>query len=710
MRSLIPILMLQEAMSQSVPSAVSRALLAASTITVLAALAARFIGASWSVAPGIALLFIAICALFWADDRLARNREPIGLAPLIARARSVPKAIQLLILTLFVTSLFAFEMRVDLIPNRFGLLELLFPVLIGTVLFDLSGGFFTVVITALFAYFVFVPPRFSAIFEPGPEFYSLMAYALVAVVLIFFLNLLLLSTRLRSLSVAEWDLMTVTVPVAWRTQLGRRLIRREILLPSALVCFYALFWAIYGAFSAENGPHLDSLEAYAWGREFRMGYFKHPPFWAWVAGSWFLIFPKTEFWFYLLSELNAGLGLLGTWALMGRFRKGTTRDLALLLLLLTPFYQFNALRFNANTMLLSIWPWTMYFFVRSIEKPRILAAFLCGLLAGCAMLSKYFGLVLVGSCFIAALTHDNRSAYFRSAAPYVSVLICLLMLIPHVAWLVRDGFQPLIYLASKGMFEEAEIADSYFYFIAANILYFVIPIILVGCARWLPPRNLAPEQSQPVNNGPSFMTVLALAPFVLTLTAGVVGHTALAVPFGTPIFSLAPLALVLLVKPDERLALRLSKAATAGLMVGCAVVGPFLPYINLRWGHPRVAEPLREVAELALDIWERETGSPLRYVTGDDAYSLAATFYAAGSVSNFRTFNFRFSDWVTPQLLHDRGLLIICRSDAPSCLESAGAFRTDNTKEMEVNVGRTLWDFEAPARRITLILVPPEPT
>jgi hypothetical protein len=49
---------------------------------------------------------------------------------------------------------------------------------------------------------------------------------------------------------------------------------------------------LYGAISAAPAAiHNDMAEAYDWGREFQLGYFQHPPFWAWIAGLWFEVFP-----------------------------------------------------------------------------------------------------------------------------------------------------------------------------------------------------------------------------------------------------------------------------------------------------------------------------------------------------------------------------------------------------------------------------------
>ncbi len=55
---------------------------------------------------------------------------------------------------------------------------------------------------------------------------------------------------------------------------------------------------------AGRALHIDVLEAYAWGKEFQLGYYAHPPFWAWIAGAWFLVFPVNNAWFILLEAIN----------------------------------------------------------------------------------------------------------------------------------------------------------------------------------------------------------------------------------------------------------------------------------------------------------------------------------------------------------------------------------------------------------------------
>ena len=86
---------------------------------------------------------------------------------------------------------------------------------------------------------------------------------------------------------------------------------------------FAVAWTIHGMIAGAGGTlHFDLLEAYAWGKEFQLGYNQHGPFWAWIAGAWFLVFPVANWPFILLQAINSALGLWGAWRLIGLFASG----------------------------------------------------------------------------------------------------------------------------------------------------------------------------------------------------------------------------------------------------------------------------------------------------------------------------------------------------------------------------------------------------
>jgi 4-amino-4-deoxy-L-arabinose transferase-like glycosyltransferase len=128
-----------------------------------------------------------------------------------------------------------------------------------------------------------------------------------------------------------------TVQQRWMTQ-GAERPSDSVIIAGSLVLFVAAWTFISAILNMPTAIHGDMAEAYVWGREFQLGYYKHPPFWAWVTGAWFHVFPVNDWSFELLCVVNAAIGLLGSWALVGNFATGPKRVAATVLLLLTPYY------------------------------------------------------------------------------------------------------------------------------------------------------------------------------------------------------------------------------------------------------------------------------------------------------------------------------------------------------------------------------------
>ena len=125
---------------------------------------------------------------------------------------------------------------------------------------------------------------------------------------------------------------------------------------AALGC---LLWAWMSTVANGNlDSQFDMLENYAWSQSFRWGTHKHPPLFAWVVGAWFAVFPQTDWAYRLLSYANVWVALAGVAALGRRLGLGTLAQWGALLLLWSFPYTTLAGKFNANSQLLPLWPWT----------------------------------------------------------------------------------------------------------------------------------------------------------------------------------------------------------------------------------------------------------------------------------------------------------------------------------------------------------------
>jgi hypothetical protein len=159
--------------------------------------------------------------------------------------------------------------------------------------------------------------------------------------------------------------------------------RRERSVAAALLCYVAL-WTLYGILAkASQDVHVDMSEQFALARELALGYPKHPPLTMAVVRAWFAVFPAADWAYYLLAMANVGLTLWIVWRLMARFVDGEKRVVGLALLTLVPFFNFHALKFNVNTVLMPLWAVTTLWFLRSFETQRPLDAALAGLAARC---------------------------------------------------------------------------------------------------------------------------------------------------------------------------------------------------------------------------------------------------------------------------------------------------------------------------------------
>jgi 4-amino-4-deoxy-L-arabinose transferase-like glycosyltransferase len=479
---------------------------------------------------------------------------------------------------------------------------------------------------------------------------------------------------------------------------------------------FLLVWTLYATISAATiSIHTDMAEAYVWGQTFSFGHL-HPPFWSWVAGIWFSIFPRSDWAFYLLSTCNAGLGLVGSWFLLGNFARGDRRLAATWLLLLTPFYTFLALKFNANSIFLSLWPWTLNFFVRSIDGRRLSDALLFGIFMGLAILSKYFALILAATCFVAALIHSDRRAYFRSFSPYISFAATLLVLAPHLVWLVRSGAPSFRYFANKTGYTLEEAVLGCIALITGLLAFHALVLILIGISRkrvW--PLRFATGFLESWKD-PKFriLLVLAVLPVALTVLSGLVFRLKVSTNMAIGICSLVPLLLMELYGPgDDRRLYVLARNVAIGIAVCALLLSPLIALATLWSGRDNEnMNPKKELAAAVTRLWHQQTGLPLRYVGGSRKTAYAVAFYSADQPRGLGESIdgvFGINDAAS-----QTGFVLVCMADEEGnwgwddrCIESAGAVPNPNKHTERLTLAHSSWGLTGPPFPFLVTLVPP---
>jgi len=456
----------------------------------------------------------------------------------------------------------------------------------------------------------------------------------------------------------------------------------------------------------------DMLEAWAWGQQFQLGYYKHPPLYAWVAGLWFKILPRSDASYYALSAVNIGAGLVGVWRLSGLLLRRYARLSTVSLLLFAPSYHYLATNFNANTILLSIWPWTAYYFVKSLQTHAWKDGIAFGALCGCALLAKYYSILLLASCLFAALLHTRRRAYLRSAAPYCAVAVLAAIFAPHAWWAFNSGLPTVAYALSKSarpmLLNTSDAITTGLVAIAANAIGTAILLIALGRRSMVLVRRVWHFWKMPQN---SWLMMLGFGPIVMTLALGFAGYVKVPPNFLIPTVYILPLLVVIPVGPalTPRRVCAIMVAA-ALFMVFTLAVSPIVAYASMTLrldDRGQIKQIGPDVATAATELWHEEVEAPIRIAAGTEAFSLALPFYSADGPAEFTHFNVQQAPWITPERIAREGMVCACAATDASCLEQAKRYETTETKRRLRVFQKSFWGVRGTPIEVIIITVPP---
>src|SRR5258707_13406272 len=164
--------------------------------------------------------------------------------------------------------------------------------------------------------------------------------------------------------------------------------------------------------------HFDMGEMVAWSREITFGPPQPPPLPAWLVGAWFSIFPLATWAYDLFAVGMAVVSLWVAFVVSTRYLDGRKSAVGLALLTLVPFFNFHALKFNANSAMMPWWALTTWFFLRSFESRGLGFTALAGIAAAGAMLTKYWSVVLLAALAVGAASDPRGQLYFGCGAPF----------------------------------------------------------------------------------------------------------------------------------------------------------------------------------------------------------------------------------------------------------------------------------------------------
>lgn len=486
--------------------------------------------------------------------------------------------------------------------------------------------------------------------------------------------------------------------------------RRERAIVAVLAA-YCGAWALYGAIAkGSQDVHFDMGEMVAWSRETFWGTPKHPPFGAWLVSAWFGVFPLTDWAYYLFAMVLATLALWIAWRIAGHYLDPEKRIAGIALLTLVPFFNFHALKFNANTVMIPLWAATTALFLRSYETRNPVWAVLAGLAAAAAMLGKYWSIVLLLGLGFASLADPRRAAYFRSSAPWATIAAGLLGLSPHVAWLYANGFTPFTYAMETHPGTLVESLRSGLDYVAGAAAYVALPVGLAALAAW--PLSLAGLRDTVWPAAPQRrLVLLAFAlPLALPMLLAVAAREQVISLWSIGSMTLLPV--VLLASPHVAIpkdaVRRIVGVAMAFPLIALAL-SPVIAVMIHHQGVPNYSTHYSGLAQAVEKTWGETTDRPLRFLGSYNNLLYGVLFYLPRQVAPLEIVEPRVTPWIDEAEVARAGIALVCPIEETLCVKAMEARAAGGPvgRRIEVAITRHYFGTDDKPDKFVIVTVPP---
>ena len=217
---------------------------------------------------------------------------------------------------------------------------------------------------------------------------------------------------------------------------------------------HLIVWTLIPSISNTNLP-LDTIEALAWGTNLDWGYNKHPPVSAWVAKGLYQILGNQDWAYYFISQLFVVSSFFIVFKFSEDFFKDRTFSLISILLLEgIYFHNFTTPEFNVYVCQLPFRALAVYFCWKSFKNNDTLSWLLFGAFLTLGFLSHYLFLYLIIAItiFFIIILRGQKKLNLKY---FIPVIIFLILISPHLIWLIENNFTTLTYAFHRTGLNEA---------------------------------------------------------------------------------------------------------------------------------------------------------------------------------------------------------------------------------------------------------------
>lgn len=444
-----------------------------------------------------------------------------------------------------------------------------------------------------------------------------------------------------------------------------------------IIGLFLIVWPVYSLLSRYNlDVHGDMVENFAWAIGWQAGYYKHPPLFAWITAAWFTVLPRGDLFYFMLSALNVAVTLWAMWRISRRYFEPDRQILLVAAALLAPPLTFLATNYNATSAMLPFWALTFLFYLRVIERRTVADALLLGIFAALSMLAKYHSVVLLAALAVHVLADREVRPLLATKLPWIAALAALIVLAPHIQWMVRNDFITVSYASEQGDGDWRRTIGSVLRLLPVMALY-ALP---AGIFLWLHPRlsgrrpmpSLRPIVALGANVRGRALLAAGILPVAFTILAGLSLNAPISSLWCIPFFVFVPFFVVLALPAQYAPASRRVAPVTLGLYgLVLLAAGPFIEDYNLSVARGSSAVPVDAIADRVQEEWRQHTGQPLTIVVADSNFlGNGISFYASDRPFAIQDESLTLTPWVSRKDIERYGAAAICSmADRADCQE-----------------------------------------
>jgi len=445
------------------------------------------------------------------------------------------------------------------------------------------------------------------------------------------------------------------------------------LVPALLVGMVALWVGLLAV--THRAPDLDSMEELVWASSFEWGYLKHPPLPSWLLYPLTWLFGKPVWLPFFAAQTLTALALYLIWRLGCEWTSAARSLIAVLALSTTAYFSMRGSIYNHNTVQLCSVAGATWLYYRALKHARLLTWAGLGLVVGLSFLTKYSVAVQLAAFALFALVQGEwrKAAFWQGAALAAGVF--LLVVTPHLLWLIASDFAPLRYYSSRAV-EQAgspllEALNFLLNQLGRNSPMLAVWLMLAGwnwragkrTGKHTDNRQKPRRYAQTLSAwDKSFLLWVGLAPLALTLSIALLTGTHLLAPsWGTTFFILYGFFIFWWLAGDERVNLKRSLILVITLHVLMAL-GYSIARGPIAWHIGRDSRPTFPGPPLAAQLlaqWHTHVPDhPLRLIASDTWLGGNIAVNISAQTQVFIYADYAWSPWLDPATALDCGVLV----------------------------------------------------